>query len=255
MLLAVDVGNTQTVFGLFDKDRLVEHWRVATEDERTADELAALVARLLELRELDFGDVSDICLSSTVPRLLRAYEELAERDLDAPILVPGPGTKTGIPILYDDPREVGPDRIANAVAARERYGAPCIVVDFGTSTNFDAVSDAGEYVGGVLAPGIEISMDALFARAARLQKIDFTEPPAVIGKTTTSALQSGLVYGFAGQVDGIVGRIRAELGDTASVIATGGLAELIAPHSATIERVDPLLTLEGLRLIWELNRG
>jgi type III pantothenate kinase len=255
VLLAVDVGNTQTVFGLFDKDRLVEHWRVATEDERTADELAALVARLLELRELGFDDVSSVCLSSTVPRLLRAYEELAERDLDAPILVLGPGTKTGIPILYDDPREVGPDRIANAVAARERYGAPCIVVDFGTSTNFDAVSDAGEYVGGVLAPGIEISMDALFARAARLQKIDFTEPSAVIGKTTTSALQSGLVYGFAGQVDGIVGRMRAELGDTAPVIATGGLAELIAPHSATIERVDPLLTLEGLRLIWELNRG
>jgi type III pantothenate kinase len=255
VLLAVDVGNTQTVFGLFDKDRLVEHWRVATEDERTPDELAALVARLLELRELGFDDVSGVCLSSTVPRLLRAYEELAERDLDAPILVLGPGTKTGIPILYDDPREVGPDRIANAVAARERYGAPCIVVDFGTSTNFDAVSDAGEYVGGVLAPGIEISMDALFARAARLQKIDFTEPSAVIGKTTTSALQSGLVYGFAGQVDGIVGRMRTELGDTAPVIATGGLAELIAPHSATIERVDPLLTLEGLRLIWELNRG
>jgi type III pantothenate kinase len=254
VLLAVDVGNTQTVFGLFGKDRLVEHWRVATEDERTADELAALVARLLELRELGFDNVSGVCLSSTVPRLFRAYEELAERDLDAPILVLGPGTKTGIPILYDDPREVGPDRIANAVAARKRYGAPCIVVDFGTSTNFDAVSDAGEYVGGVLAPGIEISMDALFARAARLQKIDFTEPPAVIGKTTTSALQSGLVYGFAGQVDGIVGRMRAELGDTAPVIATGGLAELIAPHSATIERVDPLLTLEGLRLIWELNR-
>jgi type III pantothenate kinase len=255
MLLAVDVGNTQTVFGLFDKDRLVENWRVATEDERTADELAALVARLLELRELGFDDVSGVCLSSTVPRLLRSYEELAERHLHAPILVLGPGTKTGIPIQYDDPREVGPDRIANAVAARERYGAPCIVVDFGTSTNFDAVSDAGEYVGGVLAPGIEISMDALFARAARLQKVDFTEPRAVIGKTTTSALQSGLVYGFAGQVDGIVGRMRAELGDTAPVIATGGLADLIAPHSATIERVDPLLTLEGLRLIWELNRG
>jgi type III pantothenate kinase len=254
VLLAVDVGNTQTVFGLFDGDRLVEHWRVATEDERTADELAALLGRLLELRDLDFDAVTGVCLSSTVPGLLRAYDELAERHIGAPLLVLGPGSKTGIPILYDDPREVGPDRIANAVAARERYGAPCIVVDFGTSTNFDAISDAGEYVGGVLAPGIEISMDALFARAARLQKVDFTEPPAVIGKTTTSALQSGLVYGFAGQVDGIVARMRAELGDTAPVVATGGLAELIAPHSGTIGRVDPLLTLEGLRLIWNLNR-
>jgi len=255
VLLAVDVGNTQTVFGLFDGERLVEHWRVATEDERTADELAALLGRLLELRQLGFDAVTGVCLSSTVPGLLRAYEELAERDVRAPLLVLGPGIKTGIPVLYDDPREVGPDRIANAVAARERYGAPCIVVDFGTSTNFDAVSEAGEYVGGVLAPGIEISMDALFARAARLQKVDFTEPPAVIGKTTTSALQSGLVYGFAGQVDGIVERMRAELGDTAPVVATGGLAELIAPHSATIGRVDPLLTLEGLRLIWTLNRN
>jgi type III pantothenate kinase len=255
VLLAVDVGNTQTVFGLFDGERLVEHWRVATEDERTADELAALLGRLLELRELGFDAVTGVCLSSTVPGLLRAYEELAERHVGAPLLVLGPGIKTGIPVLYDDPREVGPDRIANAVAARERYGAPCIVVDFGTSTNFDAVSEAGEYVGGVLAPGIEISMDALFARAARLQKVDFTEPPAVIGKTTTSALQSGLVYGFAGQVDGIVGRMRAELGDTAPVVATGGLAELIAPHSETIGRVDPLLTLEGLRLIWALNRN
>jgi type III pantothenate kinase len=255
VLLAVDVGNTQTVLGLFDGERLADHWRVATEDERTADELAALLARLLELRELGFEDISGVCLSSTVPRLLRSYEELAERHLRAPVLVLGPGTKTGIPILYDDPREVGPDRIANAVAARERYGAPCIVVDFGTSTNFDAVSRAGEYVGGVLAPGIETSMDALFARAARLQKVDFTEPAAVIGKTTTAALPSGLVYGFAGQVDGIVGRMRAELGDTAPVIATGGLADLIAPHSETIGRVDPLLTLEGLRLIWSLNQS
>ena len=255
MLLAVDVGNTQTVFGVFEGERLVDHWRVATEDERTADELAALLGRLLELRDLGFEDVTGVCLSSTVPGLLRSYGELVDRHLSAPLLVLGPGTKTGIPILYDDPREVGPDRIANAVAARERYGAPCIVVDFGTSTNFDAVSEAGEYVGGVLAPGIETSMDALFVRAARLQKVDFTEPPAVIGKTTTSALQSGLVYGFAGQVDGIVARMRAELGDTAPVIATGGLAELIAPHSSAIERVDPLLTLEGLRLIWDLNRS
>jgi type III pantothenate kinase len=254
MLLAVDVGNTQTVFGLFEGERLLEHWRVATEDERTADELAALLGRLLELRELGFDDVTGVCLASTVPRLLRSYEELAERHLEAPLLVLGPGTKTGIPILYDDPRDVGPDRIANAVAARERYGAPCIVVDFGTSTNFDAVSTEGAYVGGVLAPGIEISMDALFARAARLTKVDFVAPASVIGKTTATALQSGLVYGFAGQVDGIVEHMRGELGDSAQAIATGGLAALIAPHSKTIEKVDPLLTLDGLRLVWDRNR-
>jgi type III pantothenate kinase len=254
MLLAVDVGNTQTVLGLFDSEQLVEHWRVATEAERTGDELAALFADLLDLRGRSFDDVSDVSLSSTVPLLGRAYQELAERHIDAPLLVLGPGTRTGIPILYDDPREVGPDRIANAVAARERYGAPCIVVDFGTSTNFDAVSAEGEYVGGVLAPGIEISMEALFARAARLTKVDFVEPETVIGKTTVASLQSGLVYGFAGQVDGIVERMRDELGGTAPAIATGGLAELIAPHARTIEKVDPLLTLDGLRLVWDRNR-
>src|SRR5215204_2568847 len=233
MLLALDVGNTQTVLGLFDGEQLVESWRVATEAERTGDELAALFADLLELRGRKFADISGVSLSSTVPLLVRSYQDLAERHIGAPLLVLGPGTRTGIPILYDDPREVGPDRIANAVAARERYGAPCIVVDFGTSTNFDAVSAQGEYVGGVLAPGIEVSMDALFARAARLAKVDFVEPETVIGKTTTSSLQAGLVYGFAGQVDGIVERMRSEVGDTAPAIATGGLAELIAPHAKT----------------------
>jgi type III pantothenate kinase len=254
VLLAVDVGNTQTVLGLFDDERLVSHWRIATEAERTGDELAALLTDLLELRNHTFADVSGLCLSSTVPLLVRSYQELVERHLETPILVLGPGVRTGIQILHDDPHEIGPDRIANAVAGRERYGAPCIVVDFGTSTNFDAVSAEGAYVGGVLAPGIEISMDALFSRAARLTKVDFVEPPAVIGRTTASALQSGLVYGFAGQVDGIVERMRGELGDGARAIATGGLADLIAPHSKTIEKVDPLLTLDGLRLVWDRNR-
>jgi type III pantothenate kinase len=249
MLLAVDVGNTQTVFGLYDGDRLTQSRRIATEPTATGDELGALLGGLLDL-----GSVDGICLSSTVPALVREYELFAEEWAKAPILVVGPGAKTGIVIRYDDPREVGPDRVVNAVAAKQRYGSPCIVVDFGTSTNFDVVSPAGEYVGGVLAPGIEISMDALFARAARLMKVDFVEPPSVIGKTTIASLQSGLVYGFAGQVDGIVEHIRGELGDTARVVATGGLADLIAPHSKTIERVDPDLTLEGLRLVWMQNQ-
>jgi type III pantothenate kinase len=249
VLLAVDVGNTQTVVGLFEGESLAEQRRLATEGRRTGDELGALLGEMLDLESVD-----GICLSSTVPALVREYELFAERWARAPILVVGPGAKTGIPVRYDDPREVGPDRIVNAVAAKERYGAPCIVVDFGTSTNFDVVSPEGEYIGGVLAPGIEISMDALFARAARLMRVDFTEPPAVIGKTTVHSLQSGLVYGFAGQVDRIVEEIRGELGAKARAVATGGLAEIVAPHSREIELVDPDLTLYGLRLIWELNR-
>jgi type III pantothenate kinase len=250
MLLAIDVGNTQTVFGLFDGDRLAEQFRVGTDPRHTADELAVMLRSFVELDSLD-----GIVLSATVPQLVREYEAFAERWAGVDLLVLGPGVPTGVPIRYDDPREVGPDRIANAVAARERHGAPVIVVDFGTSTNFDIVSGAGEYLGGVLAPGIEVSMDALFARAARLLKVPFEAPERVIGKTTTQGLQSGLVYGFAGQVDGIVAHIRDELdAPEAPVVATGGLAELIAPHSQTIAKVDPELTLQGLRLVWERNR-
>ena len=248
-LLAIDVGNTQTVFGLFEGTDLREHWRIATERSRSGDELGALYGNFL-----DFSSVEGIALASTVPQLHRAYEELAKDYARADLLELGPGVKTGVPIRYEDPREVGPDRIANAVAAVDRYGPPCIVVDFGTSTNFDVVSAEGDYVGGVLAPGIEVSMDALFQRAARLFKVDFVEPPTVIAKNTAASLQSGLVYGFAGQVDGIVGRIRGELGADAQTVATGGLADLIVPHARTLDRVDPFLTLEGLRLVWERNR-
>jgi type III pantothenate kinase len=249
-ILAIDVGNTQTVFGLFEGSELREHWRVATERNRSGDELGALYGNFLDLVR-----VEGVALASSVPQLHRAYEDFAKEYVKTELLELGPGVRTGVPIRYEDPREVGPDRIANAVAAVDRYGPPCIVVDFGTSTNFDVVSPEGEYVGGVLAPGIEISMDALFARAARLTKVDFSEPPTVIGKTTAGGLQSGLVFGFAGLVDGIVERIRRELGAEAPVVATGGLADLIAPHARTIERVDPWLTLEGLRRVWELNAG
>jgi type III pantothenate kinase len=248
-LLAIDVGNTQTVFGLYEGAELREHWRVATERNRSGDELGALFGNFIEL-----SGIEGVAVASTVPQLHRAYEDFAKEYARAELLEVGPGVKTGVPVRYDDPRDVGPDRIANAVAAVDRYGPPCIVVDFGTSTNFDVVSPEGEYVGGVLAPGIEVSMEALAARAARLFRIDFAAPETVIAKNTAQSLQSGLVYGFAGQVDGIVERIRGELGVEAQTVATGGLADLIVPHARTLDQIDPFLTLEGVRLIWERNK-
>jgi len=251
MLLAIDVGNTQTVFGLFDGERLHEQFRVGTDRTHTGDELAVMLRAFVDLGALD-----GIVLCSSVPPLVREYEAFAERWARAELLVLGPDVPTGVPIRYDDPREVGADRIANAVAAGARHGRPCVVVDFGTSTNFDVVGAEGEFAGGVLAPGIEISMDALFARAARLPRVPFVAPEHVISQNTTAALQSGLVYGFAGQVDAIVERIRDELAaPEAPVVATGGLADLIAPHSRTITAVDPELTLHGLRLVWKRNHG
>jgi len=249
MLLAIDVGNTQTVFGLFDGDLLTDQFRVGTNRTHTSDELAVMLRAFVDL-----GALEGIVLCSSVPQLVQEYVAFADRWAGTELLALGPGVSTGMSVRYDDPREVGPDRIANAVAARERHGAPAVVVDFGTSTNFDVVSAAGEFAGGVLAPGIEVSMDALFAHAARLPNIPFVAPERVISQTTTAALQSGLVYGFAGQVDAIVDRIKEELGAPAApVVATGGLADLIAPHTRTVTAVDPELTLHGLRLVWERN--
>jgi len=252
VLLAVDVGNTQTVFGLYDGPELGERWRIATEAQRTGDELGALLADFLEFEELD-----GICLSCTVPRLIREYEHVAERWVKAPLLVIGPGIKTGIPVQHDAPAEIGPDRIVNAVAAKEKYGAPAIVVDFGTSTNFDCVSARGEFLGGALAPGIEISLDALAARAAQLRKVELVAPRSPIGKNTVESLQSGILYGFAGQVDGMVRRLSAVLvpkdPNSVAVIATGGLATLVIDHCETVTRFEPELTLVGLRLIFDRN--
>jgi type III pantothenate kinase len=253
VLLAVDVGNTNTVLGLFDGERLFESYRIKTDPRVTADELALMFRGLLAGHPSPDG----VAVCSTVPAVLDQLSAMFSRYFgDVPTIVVGPGVRTGVPLLTDNPREVGPDRVVNTLAAHTLYGGPAVVVDFGTSTNFDIVNAAGDFAGGVLAPGVEISMDALFARAARLPRVPFVAPEHVISQTTTAALQSGLVYGFAGQVDAIVDRIRDELGaPEAHVVATGGLADLIAPHSRTITAVDAELTLHGLRLVWERNRA
>lgn len=253
MLLVIDVGNTQTALGVFENDKLQCDFRISTNAEQTADELAITFADLLALQGLGLKDLTAVTISSVVPHLTTALEEMARRILKVSLLVVGPGIKTGIPILYDNPREVGADRIANAVAAHHLYGGPAIVVDFGTATTFDVISRKGEYLGGVIAPGVEVSADALSTKAAKLSRVELVKPEAVIGKNTVASLQSGIIFGFAGQVDRLIEMIKKELGDDARVIATGGLAELMVPECKTIELHNPLLTLTGLRLIYQRN--
>jgi type III pantothenate kinase len=253
MLLAIDVGNTQTQAGVYSGEQLLHEWRISTERAATADELAADHDQILRLRGGSLGELDEMVVASVVPTLSAAYQSLALKYLRREAMVIGPGVRTGIALAIDNPRELGPDRIVNAVAAHRRHGGPCIVVDFGTATTFDAVSEAGEYVGGVIAPGIETSLDALTARAARLVKVDLVAPERVIGKSTVESMRSGIVFGTVAMVDGVVERMKEELGPDTFVLATGGLAPLVCPHSLQIDEDDPLLTLEGLRLVHELN--
>ena len=253
MLLAADVGNTQTHIGAFDGDELAHDWRLATEPGATADELATAIAGMLELDGLGFDGFDAAIVSTVVPQLGPEYERVCGRRIDGGCLMVGPTVKTGMPILVDNPHELGADRLVNAVAAHAQVKGACVSVDFGTSTNFDVVSGAGEYLGGVIGPGAEISMEALTARTAKLPRIDIASPESAIGKNTQQAIQSGFAYGFAGLVDGINARLAEELGEKATFIATGGLAATIAPNCHTIDEVDQLLTLRGLRLIHERN--
>jgi len=253
MLLAVDVGNTQTHIGMFRDSELVEHWRFATVRESTADELATVLVGLLQLRGLGLGDVDAAIVSSVVPQLVHEYEGVSKRYLGGTLQVVGPGLRSGIPIRTENPHEVGADRLVNSVAAYDRVGSACIVVDFGTAITYDVVSADGELLGAIISPGVEISMEALSERAARLPKVELEAPRELIGRSTETSIQSGVIYGFAGQVDGIVSRLREELGVEARAIATGGLASAIAPFCEEIDEVDELLTLTGLRLLYERN--
>jgi len=254
MLLAIDAGNTNIVLGIYDGNALISHWRVSTDRQKTADEYGILLKNLFDFQGHKFSDISAVAIASVVPPLITSLEEMSRSYFGLTPLVIGPGVKTGMPIKFDNPKEIGADRIVNAVAAYEIYGGPLIVVDFGTATTFDVVTKQGEYIGGAIAPGIGISTEALFMRAAKLPRVELVKPPHVIAKNTIHGIQAGIIFGFAGQVDGIVKRLEKELGADAFVVATGGLARLISLESETIQKVDPWLTLEGLRIIYMRNK-
>ena len=260
-LLVIDIGNTNVSLGVFDYEEdgavgeLAHHWRVGTHREHTSDEVSLSVTALFQHARRNPRDVTDVIVSSVVPPLLPIFERVSTKLFDRTPMIVGPGIRTGMPVRYENPREVGADRIVNAVAAFEMFGGPVIAVDFGTATTFDCVSGDGEYLGGVIFPGIHTSMEALFERASMLHRVEVARPKSVIGKTTTGAIQSGLLYGYAGVVDSMVARIRGELGPDARCVATGGLAGLVASESEAIERVEPFLTLQGLRIIFEKNRA
>ncbi len=255
MLLAIDIGNTTIALGVFEGQKLKATWRLSTDVHKLADEYAVLLLNLLKLANHSFAEIDKAIISSSVPPLVPVFEELCKRYCDVTPLVVGSGIKTGVRISLDNPREVGPDRVVNAAAAHKLYGGPLIVIDLGTATTFDAVSEDGDYIGGAIAPGIGIAADALFERAAKLPRVELSRPKKAIGRNTVSAMQSGIIFGYAGLIEGIVARMRKELGGNVKVIATGGLAEVIAKETGVIDIYDPDLTLVGLRIIHELNVG
>ncbi len=253
MLLVIDVGNSNIVLGIYDGERLVNDWRISTDKSKTTDEYGILFYDLFRLAGIAFADITGIIISSVVPTLTGVLEKLAQQYFAFKPYVVGPGIKTGMPIHYDNPKEVGADRIVNAVAGFEKYRTSLILVDFGTATTFDLVNRKGEYCGGAIAPGLMISMEALFQKASKLPRVEIVKPPSIVAKNTVNSMQAGIYYGYVGLVDEIVNRIKAESRDNPLVIATGGLAGLIAPESKTIDRVEEYLTLEGLRILYEKN--